>query len=44
MFTFGRPHIANGEKITVHGTFAAVKHVGEYTFHDEIEADEGSLP
>jgi CMP-2-keto-3-deoxyoctulosonic acid synthetase len=44
VFTFGRPPIAEGQKITVNGTFSAVKHVGSYTFRNEIEADEGSLP
>ena len=44
VFIFGRPHIVEGKKITVHGKFVAVKHVGEYTFHNEIDADEGSLP
>ena len=33
----------NGKTITVHGTFAAVKHVSGYTFHNEIDADDGSL-
>jgi hypothetical protein len=43
VFTFGRPRITDGQTITVHGTFAAVKHVGAYTFRNEIDADEGSL-
>ena len=43
VFAFGSPNISDGQKITVHGTFAAVKHVGGYTFYNEIDADDGSL-
>jgi hypothetical protein len=43
VFTFGQPSLSEGEKKTVRGTFSAVKHVGSYTFYDEIEADENSL-
>jgi hypothetical protein len=43
VFTWGHPHIDNGQQLTVNGTFQAVKHVGPYTFRNEIEADEGSL-
>jgi len=43
VFTFGRPKIAEGQKLTVDGKFSAVKHVGSYIFYNEIEADEGSL-
>jgi hypothetical protein len=31
------------KRLTVNGTFAAVKHVGRYTFCNEIDADQGSL-
>lgn len=37
VFTFGQPPIRDGEQVTVEGTFAAVKHVGRYTFHNEID-------
>ena len=37
VFTFGQPPIRDGEQVTVAGTFAAVKHVGRYTFHNEID-------
>jgi hypothetical protein len=37
VFTFGQPLLRDGERATVTGTFAAVKHVGRYTFHDEID-------
>lgn len=37
VFTFGQPAIRDGESVSVTGTFAAVKHVGPYTFHDEID-------
>jgi hypothetical protein len=43
VFTWGHPQIAEGHKLTVNGIFEAVKHVGRYTFHNEIDADEGSL-
>jgi hypothetical protein len=43
VFTWDHPQIAEGKRLTVNGTFAAVKHVGRYTFRDEIDADEGSL-
>jgi hypothetical protein len=43
VFTWGHLQVAEGQKITVNGTFEAVKHGGRYTFHNEIDADEGSL-
>jgi hypothetical protein len=43
VFAFGSPNISDGQSITVHGTFAAVKHTGSYTFYNEIDADDGSL-
>jgi hypothetical protein len=43
VFTWGHPVIHEGGKITVRGTFETTKRVGKYTFHNEIEADEGSL-
>ena len=42
VFAFGSPSITDGQTITVHGTFAAVKRVGSYTFRNEIDADDGS--
>lgn len=44
VFAFGRSTIRDGQTITVHGTFAVVKHVGSYTYHNELDADDGSLP
>jgi hypothetical protein len=41
VFAWGHPAIIDGKTITVHGTFSAIKHVGQYTFRNEIEADEG---
>jgi hypothetical protein len=38
VFEFGAPNISEGQRLTVHGTFAAVKHVGKYTFYNEIDA------
>jgi hypothetical protein len=40
VFTWGHPKLSEGQSKTVHGTFAAVKHVGADTFYNEIEADE----
>jgi hypothetical protein len=44
VFGFGSSSIGDGDTITVRGTFAAVKHVSGYTFYNEIDADDGSLP
>src|SRR2546428_12272838 len=38
VFTFGTPAIKEGQRVEVRGVFQRVKHVGSYTFHDEIEA------
>jgi len=43
VFAFGSPSISDGQTVNVRGMFSAVKHVGAYTFTDEIEADDGSL-
>jgi hypothetical protein len=43
VFTWGHPSITEGQPITVRGTFAAVKHVGQYEFKNEIDAEDGSL-
>jgi hypothetical protein len=43
VFGFGSPNLSDGQRIMVHGTFAAVKHVSSYTFYNEIDADDGSL-
>ena|SRR5437899_13108840 len=43
VFTWGHPQVAEGKRLTVNGTFEAVKHVGRYTFRNEIDTDEGSL-
>jgi hypothetical protein len=43
VFTFGHPSITERQHLVVHGTFSETKHVGSYTFHNEIEADENSL-
>ncbi len=39
VFTWGQPSFSQGEETTVHGTFWTVKHVGSYSYYDEIEAD-----
>ncbi len=38
VFTFGTSAIKDGERVEVRGIFQRVKHVGAYTFHDEIDA------
>ena len=38
VFTFGTPAIKEGQRVEVRGVFQRVKHVGQYTFHDEIDA------
>ena len=38
VFTFGTPAIKDGQRVEVRGVFQRVKHVGAYTFHDEIDA------
>ncbi|MGA9272054.1 MAG: hypothetical protein WBV67_01090 [Candidatus Cybelea sp.] len=43
VFAFGAPSINDGQTITVHGTYEAVKHVSGYTFYNEVDADDGSL-
>lgn len=43
VFGFGSPSISDSQTITVHGTYESVKHVGGYTFYNEIDADDGSL-
>ena len=43
VFAWGHPSITEGQHLAVHGTFSVVKHVGPYTFHNEIEADDNSL-
>ena len=43
VFGFGTPGISDGQTITVHGTYKAVKHVSGYTFYNEVDADDGSL-
>jgi hypothetical protein len=43
VFTFGRPALQDGQRVAVRGTFSTTKRVGRYTFHNEIEADEGTL-
>ena len=42
-YSHGHPKIANGQTLTVNGTFFAVKKVGSLEFKNEINADDGSL-
>jgi hypothetical protein len=43
VFAWGHPGLAAGQHSIVRGEYDAVKHVGRYTFYNEINADEGSL-
>lgn len=38
VFTWGHPNIRNGNQVQVIGVFQQVRHVGHYTFNDEIDA------
>src|SRR5262249_9654135 len=38
VFSFGKLPIKSGERVQIRGTFRRIKRVGQYTFHDEIEA------
>jgi hypothetical protein len=40
VFEWGTASLAEGESLTVHGTFSVEKHVGRYTFYNEVEAGE----
>ena len=39
VFTRGHPPMAEGEVVTVIGTFATAKHVGPVIIHNEVEAN-----
>ena len=43
VFIWGHPSLKAGQALSVIGTFDTVKHVGRYVFHDELDADEGSI-
>jgi hypothetical protein len=43
VFGFASPSLSDGQRVTVRGTFEAVKHVSGYTFYNEVDADDGSL-
>jgi len=38
VFTYGHLNIVNGDRVEVTGVFSQIKHVGSYTFYNEIEA------
>jgi hypothetical protein len=40
VFEWGSPGIGEGQALTIHGTFSVVKHVGRYTFYNEVEVGE----
>ena len=43
VYSYGHPKLAEGQKLTVNGTFFADKHVGSYDYKNELDADENSL-
>jgi hypothetical protein len=43
VYSYGHPKLANGQKLTVNGTFFADKHIGSLDFKNELDADENSL-
>ncbi|MBO8144203.1 MAG: hypothetical protein H0Z16_06450 [Thermodesulfobacterium sp.] len=43
VFTFGTPEINIGDVVKVEGIFYKVKHVGKYTFYNEIDASKGLI-
>jgi hypothetical protein len=43
VFSGGRPRIAEGQTLTVQGTFSSAKRIGDFEFENDIETDEGSL-
>lgn len=38
VFTWGHPNIMTGDPVQVTGVFEQVRHVGRYTFYNEIDA------
>ncbi len=43
VFSFGTLSIKAEDSVTVMGRYQKVKHVGQYTFHNEIDASGGSV-
>ena len=43
VFNFGGPSIREGDSVRVIGMYQKVKHVGRYTFYNEIDASKGSV-
>jgi hypothetical protein len=42
VFAWGHPRLSAGQHLVVKGEYDSIKHVGRYTFYNEITADEGS--
>ena len=38
IFAWGHPALKDGDRVEVEGVFQQVRHVGRYTFYDEVEA------
>lgn len=43
VFNFGEPPVKEGDSARVMGRYQKVKHVGQYTFYNEIDASGGSV-
>lgn len=43
VFNFGQPVCVDGDTVAVVGTYAVEKHVGRYTFYNEIDASTGAV-
>jgi hypothetical protein len=41
VFAWGHHVLRQGQHLSVSGTFDSVKHVGRYTFYNELDADDG---
>jgi CcmE len=43
VFNFGTPSVKEGNSVMVMGRYQKVKHVGRYTFYNEVDASGGSV-
>jgi exonuclease VII large subunit len=43
VFNFGQPVCTDGDKVVVTGKYSVEKHVGHYTFYNEIDASSGAV-
>jgi hypothetical protein len=38
VFSYGTPEVRDGSRVQVEGTFLKIKRVGQYTFHNQVDA------